>query len=402
MRLVTLLLVSAATWSCASEHPVRVQFEQSLRDQATRVGVYLVQNCPQGTLEGDLQGVIAEVEFGVDETAPSIGEVEPGEYGLLARAWNDDCELVAAACRSVRVEAGGSTPLSVLLIEATGRRCAPAESCTAGECIAGDVVSFDGGGDAPSDATLDTSVDADVLRDASSDVLDANTPDVGEDGGVDAGMEGTFCSRHGDGAYACLDFESPLESGGWLVEDPPTGSGGLQPGAGVTGAAARVGGDDGESFALIRRDLGPHTGGVMWARMKVRVDSGDAARIFYMNLFALNDSSPPNAYMTANLLSGRTIQGAIAADGPPEEEDSAERYPTDEWFCLELEFAEQEGQQVMRVYVNEVDFLAQEVPERAQWDTVFFGPRSIASDGRVSILVDDFLWAPERLPCSAE
>lgn len=380
---------------------MRVQFDPSLRDDATRVGVYLVQNCPQGSLEGNLQGVVAEVEFRVDEAAPAIGEVEPGEYGLLARAWNDDCELVAAACRSVRVEAGGSTPLSVLLIEATGRRCAAAETCAAGECTAGDVVSFDGGVDAPRDATLDTSVDADVLRDAGSDVRDADTPDGGEDGGVDAGMEGTFCSRHGDGAYACLDFESPLESGGWLVEDPPTGSGGLQPGAGVSGAAARVGGDDGESFALIRRDLGPHTGGVMWARLKVQVAAADAARLFYMNLFALNDSSPPNAYMTANLLSGRTVQGALATDSEPEEANSTELYPTNEWFCLELELDEERVDPRMRVYVNEVEFLTQGVPAGASWDTVFFGPRSIASSGGVSVLVDDFIWGPSRVPCSA-
>lgn len=394
VRFVSLLLVSAI-WSCASEHPVRIQFDSSIRDDATRVGVYLVQNCPQGSLEGDLQGVITEVEFSIDDAAPAIGDVEPGDYGLLARAWNDECELVAAACRSVRVEAGGSAPLSVLLIEANGRRCAATEACTAGECIS-DAGSLDGGTDA-GEVMLDASLDAEVLPDAAPDVPDVITRDAG----VDAGLEGTFCSRHGGGAYACLDFESPLESGGWSLEDSSTGSGVLAPGEGVTGAAARLGGADGDSFALIRRELGPHTGGDMWARLKVRVNAGDAARIFYMNLFALNDSSPPNAYMTANLLSGRIVQGAIATDGAPEEGDSAEFYPADAWFCLELEVGEVGAQRLMRVYVNENEFVVQDDVPEATWDTVFFGPRSIASSGGVSVLVDDFIWGPARVPCSA-
>lgn len=77
------------------------------------------------------------VEFSVDETARALGALDPGEYGLYARAIDENCDVVAAGCQPITVEAGGEGNLRVVLSAAGGDLCGASSACVNGRCESG-------------------------------------------------------------------------------------------------------------------------------------------------------------------------------------------------------------------------------------------------------------------------
>lgn len=135
--------------ACSGEYDVVVSFTSAdARADATRLQVAIVDDCSRVNFEGPLVAALRSVEFGANEGAAPIGELAEGEYGLVARAWNDQCELVAAGCEPIRAEAGGDGLLQVELFARSGAVCAATQTCESGRCAGGADSGADGGYDA--------------------------------------------------------------------------------------------------------------------------------------------------------------------------------------------------------------------------------------------------------------
>jgi hypothetical protein len=162
VRLVTLSVLFAM--ACSGEYDVVASFASgAARDGATRVQVAVVNDCSRLAFEGPLAAAIRSVEFGVDEGAAPLGQIPAGTYGLFARAWNDECEVVAAGCETIRAEVGGEGVFRVELQERSGALCAATETCETGHCL-GD--GMDGGVDG---SVVDSGIDVSPGGDADVD-----------------------------------------------------------------------------------------------------------------------------------------------------------------------------------------------------------------------------------------
>ncbi|MBI2893424.1 MAG: hypothetical protein HYY06_07715 [Deltaproteobacteria bacterium] len=164
-------LVGLAVAAC-SEDAYRVLVHvPAPSDRATRVEVSVIGSCGEVVTLGDPPSEpISQSEVSGDAPAP-LGALEPGAYGLYARAWDGQCSLYAAGCSPARVEAGGSGPLDVFLARIAERGCAAGQTCADGVCVGPDA-SGDSGLDAGSDGGSDGGSDA--------------RSDSGSDGGPDA------------------------------------------------------------------------------------------------------------------------------------------------------------------------------------------------------------------------
>lgn len=136
---------------CGSEYGVSVAFDDaSLAAQSVRFQVAVVTSCI--TIEPGERPVapLQIVEFSVDESARALGALEPGDYGLYARAIDENCGVVAAGCQPITVEAGGEGNLRVVLSAAGGDLCGASSACVNGRCESGadgGVDGSDGGSD---------------------------------------------------------------------------------------------------------------------------------------------------------------------------------------------------------------------------------------------------------------
>lgn len=173
-RLVGLAL-SLVLVACGGEYDVRISFVDSdTKLAADRVQVAIVTDCAVQTLGAPPTGTVRSVEFRTSGTSPAIGDVEPGAYGLYARASDANCNVIAAGCTPILLEAGTAAALSVQLRNVSAALCAPAVACVDGQCA---------GADAGSDGGVDGSVDAIMTR---PDADSGPQPDTGLDGGPPA------------------------------------------------------------------------------------------------------------------------------------------------------------------------------------------------------------------------
>lgn len=109
-----------------------VEMGESVRSRAVLVEL--------SVLEGGCEGT-TEVYAGVAEPGSSATEsmaLEPGRYGIRARARDVDCQYIAEACREVSLPAA---ELTLSLVETAGEEsaCAAGERCVAGACLGGEL-----------------------------------------------------------------------------------------------------------------------------------------------------------------------------------------------------------------------------------------------------------------------
>lgn len=125
------VLVHAACGEDAYRVLVRVPGDAA---RAARIEVALLRSC--GELADVAEAPAAPmrlVEVTRDGGAP-LGAVEPGSYGLHARAWDADCLLYAAGCDGVTVRAGTAGTLEVALREVAAGGCEGDRTCEEGIC----------------------------------------------------------------------------------------------------------------------------------------------------------------------------------------------------------------------------------------------------------------------------
>ena len=152
VRLSWALLVVVTACS-GGEYSVVVRFDPpSLADETRRVEVSLVRDCASQSDTGEpAVSALSTLELRRDSTRGTLAPVEPGSYGLYARAWSADCRVIAAGCDTVELEAGGSGELIVTVRPVGGPGCGTGLTCDDGSCV---------GPDAGRDAAVDASRDA--------------------------------------------------------------------------------------------------------------------------------------------------------------------------------------------------------------------------------------------------
>lgn len=121
---------------------VAVDFDAGLPrstvDDAQRVELYVVSGCEQIALGGRPDDEVASTVVLRDGTAgPTLGAIEPGEYGLYARAQDGTCAVVAAGCNDIAITATTGGPVEVTMSGFAGASCQPNEQCVieSGDCV---------------------------------------------------------------------------------------------------------------------------------------------------------------------------------------------------------------------------------------------------------------------------
>lgn len=138
--------MTTAAVGCGEPYDLRVAFDPpALADDASRIDLAVVPSCGAQTLGEDAGGALAMSVLTRDADAMALGALPPGTYGLYGRAVGDDCDIVAAGCIPIQIEAGGSGTLTVVLDRFSGTTC-PVGQCSEGVCVpGGDAGQMDGG-----------------------------------------------------------------------------------------------------------------------------------------------------------------------------------------------------------------------------------------------------------------
>ncbi|MEM6954877.1 MAG: hypothetical protein AAF411_02560 [Myxococcota bacterium] len=129
---VWLMLVPMLSVACSQEYDVVVRNADAFPEAST-VEVAIVSSCEAQSVTGRIDGR-AVLRFAVAGASSPLGDVAPGQYGLFARLVDGDCQVVAAGCASVDLEARGSGRLEVQVEAAAGSQCEVGESCLEGRC----------------------------------------------------------------------------------------------------------------------------------------------------------------------------------------------------------------------------------------------------------------------------
>ncbi len=159
--------------SCSGgEYSIVVRFDtQALADQVDRVEVYLVSACGAlDTTGAEPASPEGRLDLRRGATTTTFSAVAAGSYGLYARGYDGaTCQVIAAGCESVTLEAGGSGELVVTLSMINGPLCPTGMPCRDGVCGVDDGGMPDGGMDAAMDAPMDTAVPCSCVPCASCD-----------------------------------------------------------------------------------------------------------------------------------------------------------------------------------------------------------------------------------------
>ncbi len=120
------------------EYTVTLEFSPpELAASSSWIELALVASCAEQTLGGPPSGARQRIDLSRGST-PALDPAEPGDAALYARAWSSDCQVVAAGCEPVVLEAGGSGVLTVTLRDVSGFGCDAGAVCTGGRCVSGD------------------------------------------------------------------------------------------------------------------------------------------------------------------------------------------------------------------------------------------------------------------------
>ncbi len=131
-------MVSACSaLSCSGGYTVVVRFAPpTLAVQARRVELSLVQTClAPGIDTGEPVAALRTIELARGATHTGFGNVQPGTYGLYARAFGPSCGLVGTGCAPVTFIAGGSGERVVVVHGLAGPSDCPSAQCVDGACL---------------------------------------------------------------------------------------------------------------------------------------------------------------------------------------------------------------------------------------------------------------------------
>lgn len=134
---VIALFVLGSVGCDSGGYDVEIRFDpEALADDAQGVEVALGAPCADQTLGEPPVGAVASAVARRSGGSMALGDLEPGDYGLVALARDGGCAVMAAGCADVSIEAGGSGTLAVTLEAATGPGCAAGRTCDDGVCSA--------------------------------------------------------------------------------------------------------------------------------------------------------------------------------------------------------------------------------------------------------------------------
>jgi alpha-tubulin suppressor-like RCC1 family protein len=137
---LSVLLLGAAAACDEGGYSVVVSFDPTtLADEVSSVEVAVIASCDeQPSAGGDPTDAIRLVTV-TRAGGEALGHVEPGSYGLYGRGRSRaTCEVVAAGCEQVTVEAGGEGAFEVVLHDSGGPGCPAGLQCLYGTCTTED------------------------------------------------------------------------------------------------------------------------------------------------------------------------------------------------------------------------------------------------------------------------
>lgn len=129
-------LVAALSVSTCSEEPYQLRVHvPGGASRATTVEISVLATCDGLEIGEPVFGWYRRIE--VDRgMSNELGWLRAGRYGFYGRAWDALCNLYAAACEPVEIEAGGGGLIEIRLAELeTPQGCDPGTSCAGGRCV---------------------------------------------------------------------------------------------------------------------------------------------------------------------------------------------------------------------------------------------------------------------------
>ena len=111
---------------------------RSAREDALRVEVFVVSSCDAVSLGERPASALASTHVLRDGGGPPLGdELQAGDYGVLALAFNADCAVIATGCEPVSIGTNGSGSATVTLSAFSGVGCSLDEQCVidTGRCL---------------------------------------------------------------------------------------------------------------------------------------------------------------------------------------------------------------------------------------------------------------------------
>lgn len=101
------------------------------------VEVGLVRDCAAFTSLGFADAVLSSATYAKPVDLVPLGMLEPGTYGLAARAINGPCRVVSLGCQAIQVEATETGEVIFDVVFSTDgdrEELCPLEECTSGLC----------------------------------------------------------------------------------------------------------------------------------------------------------------------------------------------------------------------------------------------------------------------------
>lgn len=398
LTIAVLLMVA-----CDQTHPVRVVAQPGALEGATRVDVSLLQACPT-LFRGTPAGRIAFTEGTPDGAGlMALGDVPAGTYALMARAWNDECELTGAGCSIANLQGDGSE--ARVIIEATsGPRCQNAQ-CTTGRCVDDPVDggALDSGNDAsdpidggPADSGSDTngSVDGSTLDAPPTDVGDAAPVDVGTDVAPDAGCT-SYCdclpTAVRSDVIVCMDAETGGQPPSVVAEGV-----GINPTGGLGGTQGFEFYLDGADVAqLDLRETLSESVSTIHLRFQVQLTEVAGERHDYISLAKVEGGS---GSPTINLGLGGDRRISVESEALP-------ALAFGEWQCVSMSVSAMAGgtsSVIVQVDASTLSVPMVGDPLNAPWQRFVVGTanQGASSDGRISQwFMDDIVFSTTPIGC---
>ncbi|MEM9864542.1 MAG: hypothetical protein AAF938_23280 [Myxococcota bacterium] len=202
LRQALVLALLSLCGCSAGETTLAAQFATGVGRDATHVELSLVPSCTSVNVTDSPSSALLQLVVVRPETEAAIlrQDVPAGTYGLLGRAWDGQCRIVAAGCAEVVLDGTGGTRV-VLLRAAEGR------ACDAGECERG-ACAMCVDDDCGEDAAVDASLPSDIRTDFPT--LDLSAPrDASDSADAAPDAEDAVLTDEGVPDSAALDWQCP-------------------------------------------------------------------------------------------------------------------------------------------------------------------------------------------------